>query len=192
MAKGREKSTPFDPMPDEWDCALIKAFARVTKFRGGDWTLAFHDIKQALADGRLPAAVRSLTDSRKWRELPIEFWQTARLSSSGDHIAVRSDEYSPMHHRYFMRQRDVDKLCPVSGGSAMRANRSARKKQKEPQVDHARRVLRKRYPPKGRPPADILTETLKQQVKIDLEAEGYKPPYPSWASVARAAGRRSK
>jgi hypothetical protein len=122
MAKGQEKSTPFDPMPDEWDCVLQKAFTEVTKFRGGEWRLAFYDIKQALADGRLPAAVRSLTDSRKWRELPIEFWQTARLSSSGPgHIVVRSDDYLPMDHCYFMRQRDVDKLCPVRGAEATRA-----------------------------------------------------------------------
>jgi hypothetical protein len=103
---------PADHMPPV--LALTKVFAHVTEVFGGDWSLALSDIKRALADGQVRATVRRLTDS-KGRELPVEFWQTHKLSSIGpNHIIVRSNEYPPKDYRYFLRQSDVKKIWPVN------------------------------------------------------------------------------
>lgn len=104
--------------PDEWDCVLRKAFAHVTSFFGGDYEAALHAIKQALVSGRIAAMVRPLTDLSKGFVLSVEFWQPPRLSSVGlGHITVLSKEYPSGVYRFFLRQSDLEKVWPVSGGS---------------------------------------------------------------------------
>lgn len=105
---------PADGMlPGEW-LTLLKVYTHVTKLYGGDTSLALNDIKQALADGKIAAVVRPLTN-HKYRVLPVGFWQTHQLRSvAPDHIIVRSNEYPPIDYRYFLRQSDVEKIWPGS------------------------------------------------------------------------------
>jgi hypothetical protein len=117
---------PVDHMPDEWNWTLKKVFAHVTKIFGDDHSLALSDIKQALANGWVRAVVRPLTDNSKWRELPIEFWQTHKLSSVGpDHIIVLSDKYPAMGYRFFLRQSDVEKVWRVNDRVATAPNETS-------------------------------------------------------------------
>jgi hypothetical protein len=67
------------------------------------------------------------------------------------------------------------------------------------QIMRVRRVLPKLYPPSGNAPDDLSTETVRQQVSIELGREtkelgltgNDKPADPSWDTVNRAL-RRSK
>ena len=137
MAKGREKSTPpIEALPDEWNCVLKKAFAHVTKFFGGDYEASLHAIKQALVSGRIAAMVRPLADFSNGYVLSVEFWQPPRLSSVGlGDITVLSKEYPPNVYRFFLRQSDLEKVWPVSGGSgATTAPATSPKERLKPQV----------------------------------------------------------
>jgi hypothetical protein len=113
---------PADSMlPGEWR-VLLSVFAHVTKVFGGDYEAALKEIKRVLADGQVRAMVRPLTDN-KGHELPVEFWQTHMLSSVGpNHIIVVSKEYPPKDHRYFLRQRDVEKVWPANSQATTAGN----------------------------------------------------------------------
>jgi hypothetical protein len=76
---------------------------------------------------------------------------------------------------------------PISTGKVVLTPLKKRKPQRAPQADPAKRVIAKLYP-NGVPDADT-TETVKGKIATELEAEGVKPPYPSWKTVNRALGR---
>lgn len=102
---------PVD-MPGEWR-ALKRVFARVTEVFGDDYEAAVKDINRELANGRARAMVRSLING-EGHELPVEFWQAHKVSSIGPgHIIVRSKEYPPIDHRFFLRESDAEKLWPT-------------------------------------------------------------------------------
>jgi hypothetical protein len=95
--------------------------AHIEKTVGAEPRLVIYEIKRALLKGdarALERAVATTGDGYKERELPPEFWQTAKLSythdAGGPRLFVRYKEREPgFCYRYFVRQTDR-KLWPLA------------------------------------------------------------------------------
>lgn len=114
--------TPVDHMPPgEW-LALKLIFAHVTKVFGDDYAAAVKEINRELANGRVRAMVRTLINGKE-DDLPVEFWETHKVSSIGPgHITVRSKEYPSQGHRFLLRRSDVGKLWPTNNQATAAAD----------------------------------------------------------------------